>query len=354
MNNMKKIISILLALSAFGFLPSAFALQGESIVFDPATGNYLITYRYSPDKKLHQVTFIPATKINPTINSKLKLEQDGIVHYGYMLSSGRDSQQDIVLFILDPVSSVTSSLPDIPLNAPPGQIMDDMMSVANYFDTPAPWYTSMGYSDGQMSFRIGWSSKVVNGLHPGSKAVFGFKSRDLPGIIQAEVYGYAPGSQEIPGEETQDANDGGFGQQYTELLDNSNFLHRATAVPTIAVPDPFDAAVLLGSIQTQMHTWIGMKLLDATFSSQLDRYFQSAISAYHLNQSKVGKKQIQTMRELIKKEQPDLGRDEEHESDKSHEKNDDKKPALIDRLAARILDFDLSYVTKRMGGDKDD
>ena len=50
----------------------------------------------------------------------------------------------------------------------------------------------------------------------------------------------------------------------------------------------------------------------------------------------------------------DLGRDEEHESHKSQEKNDDRKSALIDRLAARVLDFDLKYVLKRAGGDKDD
>jgi len=129
---------------------------------------------------------------------------------------------------------------------------------------------------------------------------------------------------------------------------------RNAAVTTIAVPDSFDAAVLLDSIRTQMHTWIGMKLLDATFSSQLDRYFQSAISAYRLNQPKVGKKEIQTMRALIKKEHEDMGRDEEHESEKSQEKNDDRKSALIDRLAARVLDFDLEYVMKRAGGDKDD
>ena len=212
----------------------------------------------------------------------------------------------------------------------------------------------MAYTSNGTVFRIGWRTKVANGMHPGGRADYGFRSRDLPGIIQGELYGYAPNSQKIPGEELQNPNDGGFGQQYTELVFKKNFVTRNAAVPTIAVPDPFDAAVTLERIQTQMHTWIAMQLLDATFSSQLDRSFQSAISAYRLNQPKVGKKEIQTMRELLKKEQPDLGRDEEHESDKSQEKNDDRKSALIDRLAARVLDFDLKYVIKRAGGDKDD
>lgn len=352
---MKRIIRAWFALIAFGFLTPAFALQGESIVFDSATGNYLITYRYSPDKKLHQVTFIPATKINPTIKTKLKLEQGEIVHYGYSLISGRDSQQDIVLLILEPVSSVKTPMPDIPLNAPPGNIMDDMMNAANYFDTPALWNASLGYSDNGSTFIIGWGYNLATGgLAPGNKAVFGFNSRDLPGIIQAEVQGYAPDSHEIPGEETQDANDGGFGQQYTALVTKNNFVSRNAAVPTIAVSTPFDPAVLLERIQTQMHTWIGMQLLDATFSAQLDRYFQSAISAYRLNQNKVGKKQIQTMLELIKKEQPDVDRKDDNGDRGEKGDDDDKnktKRALIDKLAARILDFDLNYVTKHMGGD---
>lgn len=350
----KLIISALLTFITLGIASPACAVEGESIVFNPATGNYLITFRDSSDGGFDQVTFIPATKINPKLKTKLKLD-DVIVHYEYILTSGRDSQQNIVHIILDPVSSVTTPMPDIPLNAPPGQAVVDMLNAAGYFDTPSPWHASMAYSDeNRKTFRIGWRTKVANGLSPGSQAVFGFNSRDLPGIIQAEVYGYAPGSEQIPGEETQDAHDGGFGQQYTELVGKNNVVRRRLAVPTIAVPAPFDAAVLLDRIQAQMHTWIGMNLLDATFSSQLDRYLTAAADAYRRNQPKAAKEDIEKVREMLKKEHPDLGRDEEHESDQSQEKNDDRKSAMIDRLAARILDFDLKYVTKRMGGEKDD
>jgi len=371
---MNKIICTLLAFTAFGFLSPAFALQGESIVFDPATGNYLITYRATVKRVagskvnptvFRQITFIPATKINPTIKSNLKHEENGIIHYGYSLISGRDSQQVIIGILIDPVSSVTTTLPDIHLNVPAeSAAIDltaiekttiDMLNAAKQFDTPHLWQATMTDSKGSTSFRIGWYyDSDIGGLTPGGKADFGFNSRDLPGIIQARVDGFAPDSQEIPGEETLNANDGGFGQQYTELVDKKNFVPRNVAVPTIVVPTPFDAAVLLDRIQTQMHTWIGMQLLDATFSSQLDRYFQSAISAYRLNQPKVGKQHIETLRKMLKKEHEDLGRDEEHESEKSQEKNDDKKSAMIDRLAAQVLDFDLKYVLKRAGVDKDD
>ena len=347
---MLSIAKALLALIMFGACATVFADKGESIVFNPVTGNYLITYLSSTDDQFHQITFVPSTKIKPIFRSKLKLERDGVIHYGYSLISGRDSQQVIATFGLNSVSSTYTPLLNIPLNAPAGTTRTAMSSAEDSFDTPKPWKPVLAYSDDRFSFRVGWYyGSDTTGLLPGAKADFGIRSRDLPGIIRAEISSYAFDSEEIPGEETQDANDRGFGQQYSALISN-NFVPRPAAVPTIAVPNPFNAAILLGSIQTQMHAWIGMQLLDATFSSQLDRYLTAAADAYRHNQPNAAKEHIQTLRRMLKKEHEDLGRDEEHESDKSQEKNDDKKAAMIDRLAARVLDFDLKYVLKRMGG----
>jgi len=128
-------------------------------------------------------------------------------------------------------------------------------------------------------------------------------------------------------------------------LEKNNFVSRNAAVPTIAVPTPFDAAVLLDRIQAHTHTWIAMQLLDATFSSQLDRYLVAAAEAYRRNQAKAGKEHIETLREMLKREHKDLDHDDD-------EKNDDHRASsqriMIDRLAARILEFDLKYVLKRM------
>ncbi|KAF0200897.1 MAG: hypothetical protein FD173_2223 [Gallionellaceae bacterium] len=349
---MLNIIRVLLGLLMFGFLIPTFALDGETIVFNPTTGNYLITYLKTRDGKFHQVTFVPATKINPTIKSQFKQVREGGIHYGYTLLSAGNSQQVIRMYILDPVSSVATSLPDVPLNAPPGKIMLDMINVANYFDTPPLWSASMGYSDGQMSFRTGWSyNSDTGGLVPGGNAVFGFKSRDLPGIIESEVYGYAPDSQEISGEEIDD-EDGGFGQQYMELVDKKNFVGRNAAVPTIAVPAPFDAAVLLDRIRTQVATWPGKQLLDPALASQLDRYLVSAADAYRRNQLKAGKEHIETLREMLKREHKDLDHDDdENEKGRSDDRRAGSQRILIDRLAARVLDFDLKYVLKRMDRD---
>ena len=355
---MRNISRVLLPIIMTGFLTSASALEGESIVFNPKTGNYLITYLNSTDDTFRQVTFIPATKIKPTLVSKFKLELDGANHYEYTLFSGRDSQQAIRHLTLDQVSSVVTQLSHIPtLNARVETEMGDLINKAKILDTPpAPWETSMNYSNGGQFYRFGlWHRHITGGLTPGSKVVFGLRSLDLPGIIQAEVHGYAPGSKQISdisGDEPQDAEDGAFGQQYTELVYKKNFIPRPAAVPTIAVPTPFNAATLLDRIQTQIHTWIGMQLLDATFSSQLDRYLTAAADAYRHNQPKAGKEHIQSLRRMLKKEHEDADKDDDKEDGKHEGKSDDNnKRILIDSLAARVLDFDLKYVLKRMGDD---
>jgi hypothetical protein len=138
-----------------------------------------------------------------------------------------------------------------------------------------------------------------------------------------------------------------------EKIEQNDFVPHTAAVPTIAVPSPFDPAVTLERIQTHMHTWIGMQLLDAAFSSQLDRYLAAAADAYRRNQPKAGKDHLETLRKMLKKEQPAADKEDGNDDngDKGDE-NDKTKRFLIDKLAARILDFDLKYVMKRMGGDK--
>ena len=331
----------------------AFALEpGESIVLDPVTGNYTLTYSDTQDdgsKTLSHATFCPSTKIAPSLDSKFHLGEAGAVNYSYSVSSGTQSRQILTAFRFNLAGKVVGSQ-DLPTNiqaASEAQVSAVFEANKLALITPVGWEGFISTYEGGAS--ISWDTNSTAGIPPkGHLKGFGFSSQSLPGLGAAQFKGACRFVNGYGGEGPNPDSD--ISKQI-QVLDQNNFVRRNAAVPTIAVPDPFDAAVTLERIQTQMHTWIAMQLLDATFSSQLDRYFQSAISAYRLNQPKVGKQQIEAMRALIKKEQPDLGRDEEHESDKNQEKNDDRKSALIDKLAARILDFDLKYVTKHIDSD---
>jgi hypothetical protein len=98
--------------------------------------------------------------------------------------------------------------------------------------------------------------------------------------------------------------------------------------------------VVVDRIREHVATWPSKQLADTAFVAQLDRYFQSAISAYRLNQAQVGKKHLETMREYIKQQQPDADKEDGNHPIAT-------PPALIDPLAARVLFFDLDYVMER-------
>ena len=334
------------------------AYPGESIVRDPATGNYTITYRGdSSSSELSQTVFVPSTKIDPTIRSSFRLGERGVIMYRYSVSNGATAKQTIVDIVLQQITNpILGELP-FPVAPNETQAAYDAYNAAVVAATASPpnWHGGIARDLLQVDWSPNAATFNTGGIHAGrTLSGFGFNSLDLPGVGSSWMDGLQNEPNGIFGfPDDGPLKDSAILTQLNQLRDN-DFVTRPAAVPMITVPAPFDAATLLGSIQTQMHTWIAMNLLDATFSSQLDRYFQSAISAYQLNQHKVGKQQIEAMRELIEKEQPDMGRDEEHESDKNHENNDDRKSALIARLAARVLDFDLKYVVKRMEDDGHD
>jgi hypothetical protein len=353
---MKSSSKLYMGIAAMAISLNAQAYPGESIVRDPSTGNYTITYVGSSDTtQLSQTIFVPATKIEPTIRSSFRLGEEGIITYCYIVSNGIAAKQAIVDVVLQQIVNPISGEPTIPAD-PVTRVAIDTYATAIKAATVSPpnWDGNIVRRLSQIDWSPNATSFNAGGIHPGSAlSGFGFNSRDLPGVGSSWMAGRIEASEIFGFSDDGPVKDSAILAQLNQLRDK-DYVTRNVAVPTIAVPIPFDPAMTLERIQMQMHTWISKQLLDAAFSAQLDRSFESAISAYHLNQPGVGKQEIQTMRELINKEQPDLGSDEEHESEKNHEKSDDRKSALIDRLAARVLDFDLEYVTKRISRDKDD
>jgi len=344
------------------FFSNAYGLPGESVVLDPNTGDYVITYYGvgepgdEDNEILRQAIFYPATKIDPIVQSTFKLQREGEIVYTYRVTNGKKSRQPLISLLFDPITDIVSPVP-LPKryqDVNPANILQHIASAVSAITTPEGW-TGRSTPSRTGGLRIGWSyDELINeknervGLLPGkTQAGFGFSSKDIVGISMAQMWGNARiNSYKDEGPSSLEMSN------QLKPLKQHDYVSRPAAVPAIAVPTPFDTATLLDRIQTQMHTWIAMQLLDATFSSQLDRYLTAAADAYRHNQPKAGKEHIQTLRRMLKKEHEDADRDDEKDDGKPEGKNDDKsKPKLIDRLAARVLDFDLKYVLKRMGDD---
>jgi hypothetical protein len=329
------------------------AYPGENIVRNTA-GDYVITY-WNTDLEppgLETTTFITSTKIVPTVQSRFTTDRTGSIVYRYSVSNGIQGKQVLGMIILDPVNSVIGTRDESKMGIATAAESAAAMAIfrANKaaLATPAGWDGSVAFGDEvptDNGMRISWSSSVEHstGLKPGSTVRgFGFSSYALPDIIVAELTGDAPvhgWSGEGPDESSEIYN------QIEEVIKN-NFVPRNVAVPSIPVPVPYDAAVLLDRIRTQVAAWPGKQLLDPVFATHLDRHLVAAANAFRNNQPKAGKENIESLRRMLDHEHNYLDHDDEDNEDTPEHKHATRN--TIDRLAARVLDFDLRYVLKRM------
>jgi len=332
------------------------AAPGESIVLDPNTGNYIVTYLTYDKRTFLRATFEPATKIEPKIKSRMKLATGWLVSYRYRVSNGKASRKPIIGVLIDPISSIASSneltstvLAKLDFELQPNTLAEDY-GVATYpVSTPTDWNVRTITNENN-GLRVSWSS-FVNSLPAGqSLSGFGFLSNDLPGVVTSEVQGDAEVFW------TEDEGPQGEVGDQLETLVHNNYVPYNIAAPLISVPTPFDPAIVLDNLRSHVATWPSKQLADATLAAQLDAELLVTANAYRTNQPEVARDHIEILLDMIRREHKDIDHDDEDEHDnqrgeKAHNRKATTQPIRLDRLAARVLDFDLKYVLKRMKKD---
>lgn len=322
--------SDLIGILAGSLLTVSFVAAAEdSIVVDPNTGDYIITYRIKRAGETTRVVFVPATKIDPGVKWDIKISgnKPDVFLYRYRFKNGHTSRQ----YLEGARLTASNAIPD---SATP----------------PAGWDSTVYPDSSSSTSFVSWFFKGndIGGLKIGtSLGGFEFKSMDLPGVGDMEFFGSAPAGQAFPGEGPRSSSP--IRAQFDEITDH-NFVSRNSAVPRINVPSPFDAAVVLTGMQKHVNQdLITMKLIDPAFASQLDSLFQNAISAAKGGNTVALKGNLKDLRRLLKSEHADVDKDDEDwdkEDDGKDKKND--KTRLIDKLAAKVLDFDVKYILKHL------
>lgn len=305
----------------------------EGIVLDPQTGNHIVTYKDAYDS-FNSLIFEPATKIFPTVKSRFRRSNVGnTVLYDYEVKNYRKSKQNIYS-LLARVSSI------------------------NGVHSPSNWNGSAAPSIVDPTVRLGWVyriEKMGDGLSPGrTERGFSVESNHLPGMGTFEVSGSSKSTVWLGNTPPYDTE---VGKQLREL-ERSDFVPRLAAVPRVPVPTPWDTATVLANIRTHLNTdMVSMQLIDPVFANELNRLFTAAIEAAKHNNDKGVKENLKDIRKALKKAHKDVDDDKKDNEDSDWESTDPKqkpKPATVDRLAARALDFDVKYVLRRLGKDKED
>lgn len=305
----------------------------EEVVLHPETSNYLVIYKDTYGF-FNQVVFEPATKIDPVLKSKFKrIGNTNAFRYEYKLKNGSKAKRPIAQFITY-VSNVNSGSP-----------ID-----------PKDWYGTAVPDGKRPRLRLSWAyvgrdllDDKISGLFPGqSLHGLALESNDLPGIAIVEIQGDRPTTAWLGN--TPEINTL-VGQRVAELEAN-DFVPHPAAVPLIPVANPFDAAAVLTSMQMHVNQdLVGMKLIDPAFAAQLDRLFQTTIAAAKGGNIVALKSNLKDLRYMLKSEHADVDKDNEDRDKDNDNVKEKNKSRLIDKLAAKVLDFDLKYIEKQLRGD---
>lgn len=309
---------------------SAPKAQEEAIVLDPASGNYIVNYRGldldTGAEPWRRVVFVPATKLDPVAKSRFELTDRGLVTYHYKVKNESTSQQALSGFFA-------------------------LVSQADRTSQAAPqgWHGSVVPDRNTTHMRLNWSysrQQAGDGLKPGAnQAGFWVESNDLPGVGIMHLRGATP---------TLAFPDEGPNQELADKLSqlrrpDNNSVPRLVSVPRIPNPTPFNIVVVLGGIQQHVKIdMVSMQLIDPALLGLIDRGLTQAIAAAQGGNTPSLLHEIKNLRQLLKQEHADVDKDDWDDDDKEK-----KTKPRIDKLAARVLDFDLKYVEKRVKRDKD-
>ncbi len=316
------------------FLPVTRAIaEQEGIARDMGTGDFIVTYKGVDDQGndvFQKVIFIPGTKIEPALKSKFSFDKNDRTQYRYKLTNRSTSQQNIDLILVIASSAVSDSLA-----------------------IPEKWNGTISINIEGGGNRVAWAhwkrGDDYAGLAAGhSESGFGYMSSDLPGVGVVQLSGATPVfgfPDEGPNPESE------VGKQLNQLETN-NFVPHLAAVPSIPAPAPFNAAVVLGNLQKHVKAdMVSMQLVDPALLALIDRGLTQAIAAAQGGNTPSLLHEIKSLRKLLKQEHANVDMDDD--GDRDDDDKDKKVKSRIDKLAARVLDFDLKYVEMRVKGDKD-
>lgn len=337
---------------------------GESVTLEPVTGDYIVTFVGENGVSTRSV-YDPANKIVPFVVSHFPQDGSEYIAYNYALKNGLVAKQPIVTFWLDYIDYLNSSLQPVRNNAEFASL-DWTESLARSkacdegLSAPATWRGTCKTSESgiRVSFTREGLANKLNGVPPGQQeAGFGFSSNSLPGVFLAKLQGnnfnWKEGGEPWPGEEDTYRISAALTKKLGEITTNA-FILRNIAVPRFGVPNPFNGVPLLEKIRTHVNAWPQQQLMEQGLWRTVDGFLGGAIAALKKSDLTNAVANLAQIRVELRKKYPDLDMTTVFD-----DPNAKDLPALPDalktmlgihdqRLAAKVLDFDVDFVTRRL------
>lgn len=333
--------------------------------YDPAT----FTWEFNMQPNLAEgdtdwitYQYVERNHFKPKVKSWLRWNGHEFA-YSYRISNDRSSKQTInYIFantpILIPRVDTTSPGAAV-LNSSPAAMREwnlkiDARQDAEYaiqessLTKPIGWRRSMSIGDEKMGF--GWFPEIEPygpGVPPGRSAS-GFELRrpDLPGVALAKMQGRV----EEPALPSGYKPGGPVEQAIDKIIENDT-VTAPVLVPAIVIPTPYNGAELARRIKTHVATWLKLGLITQDTLDRLNRSFDSLIAAQTYNNIAGTHAAVKEILQEVYSHHRGLNHNKNEEDDDEHDAEPVKRNAPVtvplNRVAARALSFDLTYLLTR-------
>ncbi len=290
----------------------------ERIEFDNSTGNYVIWE--DVNGVLEPAIFVPATKVNPTIVTKVHTNTVEL-RYDYVVKNLKDSEQSIETIIFD-----ATGIDSLVLGSSNWK-HDALLSGVN--STTKVGLVYWGEDDG--------------GIAPGGKLAFTVNSHNLAGIGRVTFQG-ASAILKFHGY--------GVGPKIQAELDElmmpeRNSVHRYTVAPAIVLSAKPNVRNVLLRMIAHVEALVADGLMDTLYAQTLVRYLQSAADA-ESNGNKSG-----VLHNLGLAKSHLSSHKDKHGSEHREESDDDMMRRGVQELLSKAYLFNIRYIHKLMDANHD-
>jgi hypothetical protein len=353
LQSLKSIISIVTVLTSI-----AATAATDSVTRDLSTGDWVFTVT-NPETNQQKVwRYTPTNQFTVRLGNTVHWNGSQF-KYQYKLHNDKKSKQAIAYIW---IQNANMAMPDTPiperkfLNGDAGmdQAERNRKAIDAYI---AKYITSPKNRRGRISIdratltseEFGWFEDP-NGetdLLPGKTLQGAYILRpELPGAGLADMQGVT----EIRGRAAGLPDTGPLADAWDEIAAN-DIVQIPVIVPAITIPAPYNGAELAKRIKTHVATWLKLGLITQDTLDRLNRGFDSLINAQTYNNIAGTQAAVREILQEAYSHHRGLNHTKNEEDDEEHDAEPIKRKAPaatpLNRVAARALSFDLTYLLTR-------
>lgn len=340
----------------------------DSAIYDGHKNIWHLQYQDPETLQWVRKTYVQQNAISPAIQSTITGQAPGPWIYRYRITNRQGARQLVDTFRIwgIPLIYKIPNLPPVTASAFKDPEIEDkqqwaQLQVKRDFEKSilkAPWgWTAALRVDeyaGQTSlvWTPGLKDSDPDGIAPGrSQDGFTVLRPELPGLARAKLTGSTDepwGLDHLP--QTP------FWNEKIQEIQSRDYVLVPVLAPVISLPNPYNAAQLARSLQTNVQTWLKYGHISADALNRLNRQFDVLIPALALGNKNLALTAMDALIKECRDKHSDLSDSKIEEDDARHDSmqlprnlphTTPVQPVAIDRIAARALIFNVRYLRTR-------